>query len=103
MPQREMAGRELGAEETPAEPRHWLLQCDGVEPGRVVGYLDAAHCEQQPHAVGTLDTGLTWYHRGTQDPRSPERKFTLTPLTEAEATEREQTAASTRPNLRTPT
>ena len=84
---REMAGHVFATEDTPprTEPRFWLRRCNGAEPGELVGLLDADWCTQQNDVIGTLETGLSWTARGTQDPRSPDRVFTLTPLTDAQA------------------
>lgn len=74
----------------PADPRPvadvsgpvaWVRRCNGAEPGEVVGYVTAVWCAQQDGVIGTLEGGLAWTARGTQDPRSAARDFTLTPLT----------------------
>jgi hypothetical protein len=82
-----MAGHELAAEDAPprTEPRFWLRQCNGAQPGELVGLLDADWCAQQLHVVGTLEGGLSWTVQPTQDPQQPAREFTLTPLTDAQA------------------
>jgi hypothetical protein len=84
-----VTGHELAAEDAPPkiETRFWLRQCNGALPGELIGLLDADWCAQQNNVAGSLETGLTWTARGTQDPRSPDRVFTLTPLTDTQARE----------------
>lgn len=82
---RTTVGHELGAEEASSEVRFWLRQCQGGVPGALVDYLGATRIMQENDVLGTLTEGLRWNARGTQDPHAPERQFTLTPLTDAQA------------------
>lgn len=83
-PPRVPAGTELGAHAPTAEPQFWQLLCNGIGPGRLIGYVEAAWLAKHHAAHGTLETGLSWIAQPTQDSRMPAREFTLTPLTDEE-------------------